>query len=121
MRRKMIGKFVERALDCCPVIDLGRRPEQGKPGPALAVVGKKSMHIGAGDAPVGRDRAVDPSIGEAQERTLAIRSSRLPNVHLVALERRAVDDTLAGDGSERLLTLENGLDIEKPDGGDGAR
>ncbi len=93
----MIGERVERALDRGLVADAARRSEQSKPCGALAIVGEQPMHVGAGNLTAFRHRAVKLAIGEAKERTCAVRAGRLADMHLVAAKRRAIREARAFD------------------------
>ncbi len=90
MRLAMVGERVERPLDRGLEADSARRSKQREPGRALAIVGEQSMHIGPGDLAALRHCAVEPPVGEAKERPRAVRTARLADMHLVALERRAI-------------------------------
>src|SRR6476661_7325609 len=80
----MLGQSVERALDQFVVGD-GRRPraEPRQPRPALAVVRKQPMDIGADDAAVCGHRALGHTVGETRERPGAIGALGYPHMYLV--------------------------------------
>src|SRR5579872_5770947 len=102
MRLAMIGDRIERVLDRSLVVELGCRAKHREPRRALAVVGEQPMDIGARDATIWRDRAVEPSVGEAKERPRAVRPICLADVHFITLKRRAIDEARAFDLGERL-------------------
>ena len=71
------------------------------------------MHVGARDAAVGRDRAVELAVGEAQQRARAVGAFRLADMHLIASERRAVRKARAFDLAQHLLAGQHRGDVEQ--------
>ena len=53
----------------------------------LPVVPEQPMHIGRLDAPIGRNRAIQAAIGEAQHRPSGVPPSGPPDMHLKAAKR----------------------------------
>ena len=85
----MRARDARRARRASPRPSLRRRAsrpraERREPGGALAVVGEQPVDIGAGHAPVGRDRAVGAPVGEAQQRPRRSPARRAADMHLVA-------------------------------------
>ena len=64
----------------------GRGAEAFQPGAPLAVVGEEPVHIGAGDAAIGRDGAVRPAVGEVGERPGRIGAFGAADMHFIAGE-----------------------------------
>ena len=87
--------------------------ERTEPRRALAVVGEQAVHIGAGDEAILGRRAVDPPVGEAQQRPGAIFACGPSDMHLIAAKRRAVGDALALDLAQGLLAGQHRLDLEQ--------
>lgn len=81
--------------------------------PCAEIARKKPVNISAGHAAIGGDRAVHPSIREAQQGPSAVGTGRLADMHLIAGERRAVRHAFAHDLAQRLVAFEHRLDGEK--------
>src|SRR5208283_2266480 len=78
----------------------GAKPGQQR-GP-LAIIREQPMHIGGADTAVGRYRAVRPSIGEAEQRPIAVGALGLPDMHLVTAKRCSAVNRGTADLRQRL-------------------
>src|ERR1700736_6109889 len=118
MGGEMRGEFVERLLDLQVIAKVRTRAQSFEPGGALRIVGEEAMDIGAHDAPVGRNRAVEASVGETHERPRAARAARPADVHFITVEWRAIVETDSVRPREDLLSRHDGGDFEQAEPGD---
>src|SRR6266702_3206873 len=111
---EVAGQSIEDPVDFCFIAKSnGAGTKPGQDCTALPVVGEQAVHICAADSPVGRYRAVQSAISEAQERTAAVRAFGLADMHLIAMERRAIGHRRAGGLDQRLLPGQCRFDIEQ--------
>src|SRR5690349_3079364 len=109
----MRGKPVESIVDEAVISDRRfARPKPLEPGRALAVVGEKTVDVGADDAPVGRHGAFAEGACELGEGPRAVGAFGYAHMHLVAGEGRSIG-SLPFDLFEPLLAGKQRLDLEK--------
>ena len=101
MGREMRGKLVESLVDETVVSDRG-----------LAVVGEKTVDVGADDTAVGRHGAFAKATCEFGEGPRAVGTFGHAHMHLVAGEGRSIG-RLAFELFEPLITGKYRLDLEK--------
>src|SRR5512137_867624 len=98
MRLEMGGERIERAFNVRLVTVRRRRAaETFDPGAPLRILAEKTVHVSAGHAAVHRDGAVDAAVVEPHQRARGGGARAPPHMHLVALDRDAVADRLAGN------------------------
>ena len=94
MRRQRIkGLFDQRVI----AQRTRGHPQSGQPRRTMRITGKKTMQIGATDTAISRDRAVDTTVIQSQQRSLRSGADGSADMHFVTGHGDIVGDGAAVD------------------------